>query len=920
MKKLTIALLALSVSFTSFSQNSSIKGTITDTVEKRNLVNSVVAVLQPGDSVLVSFTRTDKGGHFAIAGLREGKYILMITHPYMGDYFDNVETKSSGATDVGDVYLIPKSKLLAEVIIKTGTPIRIKGDTTIYTADSFQVRAGANVEELLRRLPGIQVDKNGQITAMGEKVKKVLVDGEEFFGSDPGIATKNLRADAVKEVQVFDKKSDQAEFTGIDDGVRDKTINLKMKEMRGYFGKVELGGGLKDKFNNDAMINSFKAKRKLAAYGVMSNTGQTNLNWQDAINYGGGNDNMTMGMDDGGGMMISIVSDGGNSASSGIPRNWNGGLHYSNKFDNDKQSLNSGYKYSKINSDGVNSTFSNTFLPDTSWSTNSTNNTYSSNYKHSFNLTLESTIDSANSLKWTNRYDNNTGRSESNYYTETLDNASQFINNSTRNSGNNIDNNNVTSNLLWRHKFKKASRTLSVNTNFNWSRSKNTGMLYSLNNYYVAGVLNHKDTTDQQNIQNSENKSINTKFSYTEPLSKIAYLELNYTFGYFNNSNDRITNVKGMNGKYDEVVDSLSNSFIFNRLVNTPGMNFRINNKKVNYSFGASVGFNHYVQNNITDAHRFNYNYINFYPQANIQFKMKSNQNIRLYYNGSSNAPSLEQLQPTRVNTDPLNIFIGNQDLKQSFQHTISASYNFYNVLKQQGLFSNINFNTTQNAFVQSSIVDNFGKRTYQTVNANGGFNLSFFSNYNFSITKSKINLGIGPNISFMRSIDFINGIRDINNTSRYGINASVSKYVNDKYHFNFGPNFSWNHSKASVNSNANADYWSLSGYGSVEVNLPLKFVIGSDINTNFRQKDPRFTQNANYTTWDASIIKRFTKSNALELELNVNDILDQNKGYSRNFNSNSFTESFYKTLRRYWLLTLRWNISKNGKPAGFNF
>jgi len=920
MKKLTLFLSALSFGIFSYSQTSSIKGTITDSVEKRNLINSVVALMQPGDSVLVKFTRTDKDGHFDFKDVKEGKYILMITHPYMGDYFDNVETKSVGVTDIGNIYLIPKSKLLAEVIIKTGTPIRIKGDTTIYTADSFQVRAGANVEELLRRLPGIQVDKNGQITAMGEKVKKVLVDGEEFFGSDPGIATKNLRADAVKEVQVFDKKSDQAEFTGIDDGVRDKTINLKMKEMRGYFGKVELGGGLKDKFNNDAMINSFKAKRKLAAYGVMSNTGQTNLNWQDAINYGGGNDNMTMGMDDGGGMFISISGDGGNSASSGIPRNWNGGLHYSNKFDNDKQSLNSGYKYSKINTDGVNSTFSNTFLPDTSWSTNSTNNTYSSNYKHSFNLTLESTIDSANSLKWTNRYDNSTGRSESDYYTETLDNASQFINNSTRNSGNNIDNNNVTSNLLWRHKFKKASRTLSVNTNFNWSRAKNTGMLYSLNNYYVAGVLNHKDTTDQQNIQNSENKSLNTKISYTEPLSKKAYLELNYTLGYFNNSNDRITNVKDMNGKYDEVVDSLSNSFIFNRLVNTPGMNFRINNKKVNYSFGASVGFNHYVQNNVTDAHHFNYNYVNFYPQANIQLKMKSNQSIRLYYNGSSNAPSLEQLQPTRVNTDPLNIFIGNQDLKQSFRHTVSASYNFYNVFKQQGFFSGINFNTTQNAFVQSSTVDNFGRRIYQTVNASGGFNFSLYGSYNFSITKSKISFNIGPDVSVMRSIDFINGIRNINNTSSYGIQVSLSKYVNDKYHFNFGPNFSWNHSKASVNNSANADYWNLTGYGSVEVNLPLKFVIGSDIRANFRQKDPRFAQNANYTTWDASIIKRFTKSNALELELNVNDILDQNKGYSRNFNSYSFTESFYKTLRRYWLLTFRWNITKNGKPAGFNF
>ncbi len=203
--------------------------------------------------------------------------------------------------------MIPKSKLLAEVIVKSGSPIRIKGDTTVYTADSFKVREGANVEELLRRLPGIQVDKDGKITAMGERVTKVLVDGEEFFGSDPGIATKNLRADIVKEVEVFDKKSDQAEFTGIDDGVKDKTINLKLKDdkKKGYFGKIEAGGGLKDKYNNSIMLNAFKGKRKIAAYGIMSNTGKTNLDWEDANNYGGGIEGLETGISDDGGMYMS---------------------------------------------------------------------------------------------------------------------------------------------------------------------------------------------------------------------------------------------------------------------------------------------------------------------------------------------------------------------------------------------------------------------------------------------------------------------------------------------------------------------------------------------------------------------------------------------------------------------------------------
>src|SRR5438477_3714505 len=674
----------------SHSQTASIKGTLTDTVEKKNLFNTVIAILKKPDSVLIKFTRADKQGDFLLKGLDTGKFILMATHPFFGDYFDQVEIKENSLIDLGKIYLTPKSKLLAEVIVKTGTPIRIKGDTVVYTADSFRVRPGANVEELLRRLPGIQVDRNGQITAMGERVKKVLVDGEEFFGSDPGIATKNLRADQVQEVQVFDKKSDQAEFTGIDDGVKDKTINLKMKKKKGYFGKVEAGGGLKDKYNLDAMLNSFQAKRKLAGYGIISNTGQVNLDWKDAQNYGGGEiDGMTSGISDDGGMYISF--NGGEDSywggRNGIPTNWNAGLHYSNKFNKEKLSLNSGYKFSKVNAPGVTTIFSNTFLPDTSWITNSRSNNFSSINKHAFNLTLEENMDSANSLKWVTKINNNSTQSRTDYSSETLNKSGQFINNSMRNSNNNSDKDNISSNLLWRHKFKKISRTLSINTDLNWIQTKNNGLLYSLINYFKNGVFDYRDTTDQQNIQNNESKSINSKIAYTEPLMKDVYLEFNYSVGYYNNNNERITNQKSSNGKYENVIDTLSNSFVFNRFVHSPGTNFRINKKKFNLSFGASVSFSDFVEKNITDNNRINYKYTNFFPKLSYTYKFKPNESFRFNYNGSTNAPSLEQLQPIRVNTDPLNIYIGNQNVNQSFRHNFNMRYDFYNVLKERNLW-----------------------------------------------------------------------------------------------------------------------------------------------------------------------------------------------------------------------------------------
>src|SRR5687767_6613292 len=515
------------------AQTSSVIGVVEDSIEKKNLHNTVISLLRVKDSVLVKFTRADKSGKFSLSNVKDGEYIIMITHPLLGDYFDRTTVKPGVVNNLGTIAMIPKSKLLAEVIIKSGSPIRIKGDTTVYTADSFKVREGANVEELLRRLPGIQVDKDGKITAMGEKVTKVLVDGEEFFGSDPGIATKNLRADIVKEVEVFDKKSDQAEFTGIDDGVKDKTINLKLKDdkKKGYFGKIEAGGGLKDKYNNAIMLNAFKGKRKIAAYGIMSNTGQTNLDWEESNNYGGGIDGLESGISDDGGMYMMYNGDGDDNyggGRKGIPRNWNGGLHYSNKFNNNKQSVNAGYKFSKINAPGITSTFSKNFLPDTSWSTNSVSNNYSSNNKHAFNFTMETNIDSSNTLKWTVRANENNTLTRSKYYTESFADNRDSINNSQRNSNNKGVNDAITSSLLWRHKFKKLSRTLSINTDLNWNQSENDGLLYSLNNYYRNGVIDNRDTIDQQNIRNNEGKSVNTKIAYTEPLLKDMYLEFSY--------------------------------------------------------------------------------------------------------------------------------------------------------------------------------------------------------------------------------------------------------------------------------------------------------------------------------------------------------------------------------------------------------
>jgi hypothetical protein len=232
-------------------------------------------------------------------------------------------------------------------------------------------------------------------------------------------------------------------------------------------------------------------------------------------------------------------------------------------------------------------------------------------------------------------------------------------------------------------------------------------------------------------------------------------------------------------------------------------------------------------------------------------------------------------------------------------------------------MFTGFNFSFTDNAFVQSSTIDNInGKRTYQTVNADGTYNISFNANYGFKIKGFDWRNSIGPIFNFNRRVEFINGVKNINNTKSYILQLSVDSYKPEKQMIWLSTRFSWNDSKSTVSTAASADYWSINLDGNVTKTITKKFDIGSDVSLQLRQKDPRFPQNNSFTTWNGFITKRFFKENQFELKLQVSDILNENRGYNRNFSSYSFTETYYTTLRRFWLLTATWNISKNGKPT----
>jgi hypothetical protein len=356
-------------------------------------------------------------------------------------------------------------------------------------------------------------------------------------------------------------------------------------------------------------------------------------------------------------------------------------------------------------------------------------------------------------------------------------------------------------------------------------------------------------------------------------------------------------------------------------MTNRPGINLRWNKKKINAGIGTSVAFNNFEQKNITTGLDRKYNFVNFFPTANFTLKMKKNQNIRFNYNGSSNAPSLNQLQPVTDNTDVLNKYVGNPDLKQSFRHTASVSYNFYNVLKERNLWTNLWAGYTQNAFISESTIDlDSAKTVYRTVNADGVYNVNFFSSYGVKLKKLGIRLWGGVEINQNRNITILithkAGLADVKNNSvndngKYAINIGSNKEKENKYEFNLWSSFGITKAKNSVNSTANANYKWVNLNSSGNVTFLKKFNFRTDVKYETREADPRFPANNTYTLWNAGLTRKLYKDQ-FEIGVSVNDILKQNRGYDRTFNDYRYTETYYNTLTRFWMLTFKWDFNKN--------
>lgn len=921
MKKLAVLIICLIVTSIGYAQQASVKGCVTDSFENKSLAKSVVALLQAKDSVLYRFARTDAAGNFTFNSVAAGNYLLLITTPGYADYGESLVLTDTSHVNYGKLFMTLKARLLEDVVVRqTVAAIRMKGDTTEYTADSFKVVKDANVEDLLKKLPGIQVDSKGKITAHGETVKKVLVDGEEFFGDDPTLVTQNLRADMIDKVQVYDKTSDQAAFTGVDDGQKDKTINLKLKadKKKGYFGKLTASQGTESYRDYQAMLNLFRNKEKVAGYFIAANTGKTGLNWDERSSFGQSDmDNVsydeTMGYYMFEGDDDNLGGWDGQFRDQGFPTSLAAGAHYNNKWDDDKKSVNLNYKMLDLDVKGNSATQSQYLLPDSLYYQNSGNSFSNSVTHHRADGKYEIKTDSSSVLKFSASGGTDHKITNSTSYTTSLDRDSVMVNQGNTTSSYVGDNRSLNGNLTWLKKLPKKGRTFTVNLSGKFNSNSTKGYLNALTTFYKGGAFSSEQNTDQYKTQESQNLVVDAKATYSEPLSARSSLVFNYGVVINNSSSERLSYNEAADGKYTTLDSNFSSNYAYDIFTHRGGVTYVMSRKKLKVRAGGNIGITSFNQDDRLYANSRKRDFINWFPQGSVSYAFSQYKSLSLDYNGNTRQPSIESLQPLRQNENPLYISIGNPNLKPTFTNSFTVHFSDYKVLSQRSIWAYASYRTSQNDISNRSVIDTAGKTTSQSVNVNG--NQSLYSNISYGKKLKKLDLDLRAELGFNYSLNnnYVNGLLNINKNANYSLGLRISREKENKYDLGLSTNASYATTTSSIQKSVQPNYWTFVISPDMMVYLPGKLELHTDGQFTMRQKTSVFTTNNNIFLWNGWIGKKLLKNKTLLVKLSVNDILNQNTGFSRYAGDNYITQNQYATIRRYGMLSAVWSFNVMG-------
>ncbi|MEM8565393.1 MAG: TonB-dependent receptor [Bacteroidota bacterium] len=902
--------LLLCLPFTLFAQNSLISGQIVDST-KVGLPSASVVLLNTTDSVLQSFAITNAKGEFQMSRVKPGEYILQAS--YVGyQTFSRLQKIPAEDIHLGFIELTENSTILDGVAVTADRiPILINGDTVEYNSAAFKTKPNATVEELLKKLPGVEVDNQGNIKAHGEEVNKVLVDGKEFFGNDPKIATKNLPADVVNKVQVYDKLSEMAEFTGVDDGQRNKTINLDLKEdkKKGYFGKLTGGYGTDERYNLKGNVNRFTKKMQLSALGASNNTNEQNFTFQDYMSFNGGLSNMLSNVGNGGGMSFGQGFPGQGVQQQGINTTHSGGINFNYDFTkNTELSLN--YFYNGVTNRLLRETSRINFLNDEVFNSGDTVSSKTRNYDHRANFKLKHTLKKGEDLTFRGNLGFNNSEANSNSFSETFNPEGDLQNSRLTSNSSERDGINLTTSILYRKRFKKEGRSFTARLNSGFNSNNGLSLLRSNNIFFTNGSV-VEELINQQQDNDNEGYNYQGALTYTEPLGNGKFLQLNYERQNFDD--EQITEFFDIQDNGDLLPNNeLTTAFTRDYVYDRPGASLLVTKKKFNLNVGAKAQ-NSELQGTITGSdEQITRSFQNLLPSLSAKYSFASSNRISFQYSTSVREPSLRQLQPIVDNSNPFVIYQGNPGLRAEYSHNGRLNYTLFDNFSFTSLFVTLRARITENKITNATRIDDLLRQQITPVNIGEEYQTTGYLSFSTPLKFIGSKINITANTFYNRSELFVNDQENRVERSINSVNISLENRKKSIFDLKVGGKLEFNNTKYSENTELDQEFINKTLYSDLSIDFLKTWNFSSTIDYRIFEGDV-FNDDLSFPLWRAELSNSFGKLKRLTTKLSVFDILNQNTGINRNSAFNFIQDQRVNVLSRYFMFSVTYSLSKFG-------
>jgi len=904
--KIKLLFLALCIIFPliSFAQNS-ISGSITEITKSKALSGVTLTLINKIDSSKTDFS-TNTNGIFSKTNIPNGKYSL--TTNYIGYKNESVDLELSGKPISHSFRLEPNEISIEEVEIQGPQALTLKGDTMEFDAQRFSTREYADADELVTQIPGIIIDEDGNVTAHGENITRIIVDGKEFFSSDPRIALKTLPADIIAKIQLIDEKSEQAKFSGFDDGKRSKIINIVTKpdKKTGKFGKTSIGKGDGNKFAINANLNGFNADEKYSINILTNNINETNFAEQGR---GGGRR-------------------GNSNTERGLSKTYAGAANYTNTLLKKTMELSADYNFRSMNT--LTNSYSETeYLTERQANQFRLQDQLSDNLQkeHKFNARVKWDLDSTNRLDFSPNFTYTSGLNNLTSISETTISKTSPINKSDRYNEAQNENLNIGGSLTFMHRFKKKGRTISLNAGGNYSSHDATGLNLAITSYFRNSSLTRIDTNNNKSLTNGYGSGFNSRLSFTENISDYSRIQANYNFRNTASYSDKETfEFLAETGQLGELRDRLSNEFRNDYNYHSAGLSF-IYNKKDSLRLQVGLNYQHGIRVNdriVPTTIKTKADFNSLLPQFTAVYKFSKDRNMELNYHTQTNTPSINNLQDFVNNQNELRITNGNPNLEQEYTHTFKFQYKDINKTSGRSLTTNLTVDFVNDKIVNSvfmtdttivlfdDIILGAGGQYTVPINVNGAYSARLNNSYGLPIKKLKINLQTNTRLFFNNDLAKING--DLVNSKSYGFGQTLGLNSNISKQYIFGISYTID-GRITDNPISRVNRYKIFNHkinSNATVELYKKVVLSSNIMYLFNGGilgEPGIKT----TLWNASIGYKILARKNAEISIKGFDLLNNAQNINRRVNENNISSVISNTLNRYFLMSFTYNLRNFG-------